>query len=185
MSTKENYIQSIRTARTHHAKWTHQIKLIVSGVSQQKDAVPVNQTDSDFSRWLFGEAMIFSTSSAKNVIDEMLDLHTQCYDTYLKIYRTLFSDQKNGILGMFGARKISPNDLRLAQNDYEELLKISDRLLGNLRVFESQMLATPETKFDELIIAPAAETEATPTAVAESASTLKQKIYFRGRVIEG
>jgi len=183
MSSKDKYIHAIRTARTHQVKWANQIKLIVSGVNLEKDAIPVDQTDSEFSKWLYSEAMIFSTSNAKNVIDEMIDLHSRCYDIYLKIYATLFSGQKSGIIGIFGSKKASLNDLKLAQNYYEDLLKTSDQLLGRLRSFESVMLAMPETKFDELIITPPAEELAQLSETAAEAKP-KQKIYFRGRVIE-
>ncbi|MBD3800930.1 MAG: hypothetical protein IE886_05665 [Campylobacterales bacterium] len=45
MASKENYIQNIRNARTHQLKWINQIKLMVSGISQEKEAVPVNQSE--------------------------------------------------------------------------------------------------------------------------------------------
>jgi len=185
MSSKEQFIQDIRTARTHQVKWINQIKLIVSGVLHEKDAVPVNQNDSDFSRWLYDEAMIFSTSNAKNVIDEMVDLHTKCYDVYLKIYGILFAGQKSGIMAMFGSRKAGSSDLKLAQNYYEELLTVSDQLLSRLRSFESQMLATPDAKFEELIIKSVPETPAPSPEKEQSSTGPKQKMYFRGQLIEG
>jgi hypothetical protein len=180
MSSKETYIQSIRRARTHQIKWANQIKLMVSGVGMDKEKISPNQSESDFGKWLYEEAMIFSTTNARGVIDEMTDLHTQCYDIYLKIYGALFANQKSGIMGMFGTKKASANDLQLAQNYYEELIDISDKLLSALRRFESMMLAMPETKYDEMITVP----EPVTTAEAEAASRPKQKIYFRGRVIE-
>ncbi|WP_345969252.1 hypothetical protein WCX72_07735 [Sulfurimonas sp. HSL1-6] len=182
MASKENYIQNIRNARTHQLKWVNQIKLMVSGVSSEKDAVPVNQSDSDFSRWLYDDAMVFSTSNAKSVIDEMIELHTNCYDIYLKIYATLFAGKSGGLMGVFGSKKASASDLKLAQNYYEELLPASDSLLKRLRAFESVMLATPQTKFDELIVAPTPEAPAAPKP--ETTGT-KQKLYFRGQLIEG
>jgi hypothetical protein len=181
MASKENYIQNIRNARTHQLKWINQIKLMVSGVSQEKEAVPVNQSDSDFSRWLYDDAMVFSTSNAKSVIDEMITLHTECYDIYLKIYATLFAGKSGGLMGVFGSKKASASDLKLAQNYYEELLNASDALLKRLRAFESVMLATPQTKFDELMVAP----EPMTVAAEPAAPAPKQKLYFRGQLIEG
>lgn len=181
MAAKESYITSIRNARTHQVKWVNQIKLMVSGVGVDKEKIPVSQTESDFGKWLFEEAMIFSTTNARGIIDEMSDLHTQCYDIYLKIYGALFANQKSGFMGMFGSKKASANDLQLAQNYYEELLGVSDKLLSTLRRFESMMLAMPESKYDEIITVP----EPALTAQAEVESRPKQKIYFRGRVIEG
>ena len=182
MSSKEKYISTTRTARTYQVKWVNQIKLMVSGVTIDKDTLSLDPTESDFGKWLYDEAMIFSTTSAKNVIEEMLDLHASCYDIYLKIYGTLFSGQKSGIMAMFGTKKASANDLKLAQNYYEELLKVSDHLLSRLRTFESIMLSLPETKYDELIMAPEIVEKVSP---AESAETKqKHKLYFRGQLIE-
>jgi len=183
MSSKEKYIHSVRTARTQQVKWANQVKLMVSGVSLEKDAIPLDQTESEFSKWLYGEAMIFATSNAKNVIDEMIELHGRCYDIYLKIYGTLFAGQKNGIMGIFGSKKASPNDLKLAQNYYEDMMKTSDQLLGRLRSFESIMLSLPETKFDEMIMTPSPE-DLAQLSEAAAAAKPKQKLYFRGRVIE-
>jgi hypothetical protein len=185
MSSKENYIQGIRTARTQQLKWLNQIKLMVSGVSMEKDAIPVNQTDSAFSQWLYNDAMVFSTSNAKTIIDEMGDLHTRCYDIYLRIYGTLFGAQKGGLMGMFTHKKAGASDLMLAQNYYAELVTASDQLVNRLRAFESLMLATPESKFDELIIAPSPAPQMAAAEAAASDSGAKQKIYFRGRLIEG
>lgn len=82
---------------------------------------------------------------------------------------------------MFGSKKASASDLKLAQNSYEELLNASDALLKRLRAFESVMLATPQTKFDELMVASEPMTVAAETA----APAPEQKLYFRGELIEG
>ena len=184
MSSKEKVVQEIRSARTQQLKWLNQIKLMVSGLLHEKDALPVNQSDSAFGKWLFNDAMIFSTSHAKSVVDEMVELHTKCYDIYLKIYATLFTASKGGLMGMFGSKKAGANDLALAQSYYEQLVAVSDKLVNRLRAFESLMLATPETKFEELIIPEQAETDAHPAETGDSAD-IKHKIYFRGRLIEG
>ncbi|MEJ2501497.1 MAG: hypothetical protein P8Y65_10355, partial [Campylobacterales bacterium] len=175
MSSKEKYIQHIRGARTHQHKWINQIKLMVSGVTLDKEAVPVNQSDSDFSRWLYSDAMAFSTSNAKNIIDEMIELHTKCYDIYLKIYGTLFAGKTGGIMAVFGPKKASASELKLAQNYYEELLPASDRLLSKLRTFESLMLATQESKFDELLVEQERE-DAAPEQEAPEHPAAKQKL---------
>ncbi len=182
MSSKEHYILSIRSARTHQVKWANQIKLMVSGVGLDKDKIPLNQTESAFGIWLFEEAMIFATTNAREIIEEMSGLHTQCYDLYLKIYSVLFANQKKGIMGMIGSKKVSTNDLKLAQNYYDQLIVVSDRLFSALRRFESMMLAVPETKYDDMFTAPIPKEVLQGTA--DPASKPNTKIYFRGRVIE-
>lgn len=181
MTVKETFIQSTREARTHHVKWVNRIKLLVSGMQSETKSIPLDQTNSEFSRWLYREAMIFSTASASHIIDEMVELHSHCYDIYLRIYNTLLSPRKGGFIGVFGGSKhASHSDLMLAQHHYAELIAISDHLLARLRAFESHMLATAEAKFDELVIETPAETVESPKS-----DDIKNKIYFRGRLIEG
>lgn len=187
MAVKDTYIQDIRTARMQQLKWTNQIKLMVSGVLSQKDALPLNQSDCPFGKWLYEKAMIFTTVGSREIVDEMITLHTQCYDIYLDIHNILFTAEKGGFIGIFGSKKPSANAVKLAQNEYEKLVAVSDKLIDRIRVFESQMLATPETKFDTLIIVPEPEAAATED-VAEKIAPIekpKEKIYFRGRLIEG
>lgn len=185
MSSKNKFINGMRQARTQQLKWLSHVKLIVSGVIDEKKAVPVNQAECGFSEWLYGDAMALTTANTTRVIDEMADLHTQCYDIYLKIYSTLFASQKGGLMGVFGGKRAGASDLKLAQNYYEELVGVSDKLIARLRVFESQLLAMPEQKFDELIFEPEPEAvPEVPTAI-KSADAVKNKIYFRGRLIEG
>lgn len=186
MSSKNKFINSIREARTQQLKWLSQVKLTVSGVFDEKKAVPVNQSECGFSEWLYNDAMVFSTSRVTSVLDEMAELHTQCYDVYLKIYSTLFASNKSGIMAVFGTKRAGASDLKLAQNYYEELVDISDKLINRLRTFESQMLAMPEAKFDELMIEAESDTVAAEApATVKSTDSVKNKIYFRGRLIEG
>lgn len=153
MSSKETFIVHLRKARTHHLKWLNQIKLLVSGIGMDKEAISINQSESLFGVWLYDEAVIFSSTVSKNVLQEIETLHTECFEHYLKIYHMLFNQKSGGLFGsLMGPKKPGASELMLARQFYEELVKASDALIGRLRVFESQLLATSEAKFEELVL---------------------------------
>lgn len=151
-TTKDTFIVHLRKARAQHLKWLNHIKLMVSGIAVSKEAVALNQSESSFGIWLYDEAMVFGTSSSKNVLEEIAALHTECYEHYLKIYHTLFANRGGGFFKSVFGNKVGENDLLLAQQQYERLVRVSDALVNRLRLFESQMLATTASKFDEMVL---------------------------------
>ncbi|MDX1295283.1 MAG: CZB domain-containing protein [Sulfurimonadaceae bacterium] len=183
MSTKEQFIIKLRKARTQHLKWVNQIKLLVSGFSVDKATIPVNQSESPFGAWLYEEAMVFATSNSKNVLNEIDTLHTSCFEHYFKIFHTLDGKGEKGLLSsILGSKKPSANELMLAQKFYEELVKTSDELINRLRLFESQLLATSETKFEELVLAPEVPVDEIELRIEPQGKSNVQKMY-RGQPV--
>lgn len=184
MTTKETFIIRLRKARTQHLKWVNQIKLLVSGIAVDKSSIPVNPSESPFGIWLYDEAMAFATSNSKNVLKEIDLLHAECFEHYFKIYHTLVSKNSGGFLGgLLGSKKPSASELMLAQKFYAELVESSDALINRMRVFESQMLATCEAKFDELVLAP--EEAVDPVRLrAETQPKGNVQRMYRGQPVE-
>lgn len=181
MSTKEQFIGRLRKARTHHLKWLNQIRLLVSGITADKESIAVNQSESAFGVWFYDEAMAFGNSTSKNVLGEMDKLYGSCFDHYFKIYHTLFSNSSGGFMNaILGPKKPAAGELMMAQKFYEELVVSSDALMGKLRLFESQLLATGEDKFAELMVPETAE-EA-PIEKPSSGSSVKR--MYRGQPID-
>jgi hypothetical protein len=180
MTTKERFIVHLRQARVQHQRWLNEIKLMVMGISADRERVALNPSESPFGMWLYDEAMVFAVSSSKNVLEEIASFHGECHDHYFKIYHTLYGKSGGFLQGMLGARKPGASELMLAQKFYEELVPVSDNLLNRLRVFESQMLATVETKFDELLFALEAPEEEAPAAPVSK----KVQRMYRGQPVE-
>jgi hypothetical protein len=184
MSTKEQFIVQLRQARAQHLKWLNNIKLMVTGISIDASKVPVNQSESAFGVWLYEKAMVFATANSKNVLAEIDSLHTLCYEHFLKIYHTLNSNRSGGLLqNVFGSKKASENELLLAQKYYEELVGASDNMINRIRLFESQMLATVESKFDELVLTsdePSVHLNMTPPAAPAS----RVQRMYRGQPLD-
>lgn len=180
MSAKAAFIQHFRHARTKHLQWLNQIKLMISGIEQQ--GVALNQAESAFGSWLFDQALMLSSGSSKRMIDELIALHTECYDHYIRIYHILHKEA-GLIQGIFGiGKKASSYELQLAQRYYETLIERSDLLLSRTRQLESYLLAAPESEFESMLIETAVP--AVPETAPTHRSVSKGANYYRGQRIE-
>jgi len=111
---------------------------LVSGLSVDKDKIPINEADSAFGMWLYKDGMLFTSINSKIVLDDIAKLYSKCYELYLKIYALMFVDQGGGLLqGLFSSKRASNNEKILAQKYYEELVGVSDELAKRMRLFES------------------------------------------------
>jgi hypothetical protein len=151
MATKEVFIQKLKQARNAHISWVNNIKLLVSGIDMDSADIPLSKIDSAFGKWLYNEGMVFSTASTKSTLEEIDGLHSKLHDTYMPIYQIFYQNKSGGMFNnLFGSKhRASQNELLLAQRYYEEIVVLSDKLKSKLRVFESQLLATTDEKFEE------------------------------------
>lgn len=187
MAIKEDFIQKLKQARNAHISWVNNIKLLVSGIDMDASDIPLSKIDSTFGKWLYNEGMVLSTTSTKSVLEEIDELHTQLHDTYMPIYQIFFQHKSSGMLNnFFGSKhKASQNELLLSQRYYEEIVVLSDKLKNKLRVFESQMLATADEKFDEYAAYFAAPSTPEPAVASEEKTPADSKPrYYRGQRID-
>ncbi len=182
MSKKETYIIKLRKSRTEHQRWINQVKLLVSGIDVDVKAIALNESESAFGKWFYSCGMIFSTQSIKKSVYDIEHYFKQCFEDYLKIYSTLIKTGSSGFLsGMFSSSTPSNSDLIIAQQHYEALIRTSDKMLSSLRLFESQLLAMGEHKFDELVL----HEQVSQVPVEEVSETEEKKVFrYRGQVIE-
>lgn len=180
MSKKDNFLELVRQIRIEHKKWVNQIHLMVSGLEKDKDAVALNPSESAFGEWLYSKAMAYSIANSKLVLNDMEALFDECYDEYHKIYAVLFKkDGANILNSLFGAKKASASDYKIAGQYYETLVEKSDKLLNKLRIFENQLRATNFEKFDRAL-----SDEDSEEKVVLQAPKQKEQRYYRGSLIE-
>jgi len=180
MSKKEEYLELIRQARIEQKKWINKVRLVVSGLEKDKATVALNPSESPFGEWLYSKAMGYSIANSKLVLTDMETLFDACYQEYHKIYALLFEGTNGNLISsLFGGAKASASDYKIAEQHYEDLLNISDKLLNKLRLFETQLLATGAEKFDKVL-------SNEEVIVQEEVKTPKQKEqrYYRGSLIE-
>lgn len=177
MSDKDRYVASVRKARAEHGKWLNAVKVMVSGFEKNKDLVALNQSESPFGVWLNEEAILLSTINSKAALIDVEEMFNECYSLYHKIYHRLFNTKNSSLLSsVFGINKVSVDDLKLSEHYYEELVKKSDQLTNKLRVYENQVQANGEEKFEGLY---AKET----IFIKEESVEIKTQRYYRGSLI--
>lgn len=182
MSKKDHYIEQAKQARIKHKKWINQVRLVVSGLEKNKDSIPLNPLESDFGTWLYSKAMLYTISNSKLVLNEMESLFDECYMQYHKIYAVIFKDESNGILNsLFGSKKASLSDYKIAEQYYTQLVEKSDQLLNRLRVFENQLQATSFEKFDRAL---KDEDPVDDREFLNTSTKPKEQRYYRGSLIQ-
>ncbi|MGD9969613.1 MAG: hypothetical protein AB7S65_04100 [Sulfuricurvum sp.] len=152
MGAKENYIKHLQNARTEHVRWVNNIKLLISGVDITEKTIPLNPAESPFGKWFYSKALLLSVSNSRNVLEDSEEIFLRLHDVYMKIYPIYFGKKNKGILGGLFSKNTSTSthETELAQRYYEEIIALSDQLKNKLRIFETQLHATPSEKFEEL-----------------------------------
>ncbi len=152
MTNKEKFIHNMHQARTAHIRWVNAIKLLISGIDVDEKQITLDVTHSSFGIWYYNEAMLFTISSSRMVVEEIEILLTKLHDKYTKIYPIYYGNHKRSILSGFlvGRTRASVSEIELSQRYYKEIIQLSDKLKQKLRIFESQLMSLSEDKFDEL-----------------------------------
>jgi len=180
MSKKNNFLELIKQIRLEHKKWVNQIHLMVSGLETNKDAIALNPSESAFGEWLYSKAMAYSITNSNLVLNDMETLFNECYNEYHKIYAVLFKRDEGNILNsLFGSKRASASDYKIAAQYYETLVKTSDKLLNKLRIYESQLTATNFEKFDRALH----DEDIVQEPLLQTPKQKEQR-YYRGSLIE-
>lgn len=180
MSLKEHYIQEAKEAKIEHKKWVNQIRLIISGLETNKELIALNPSASHFGNWLYSNTLGYTVSNSKLVLDDIELLFDKCYEEYHHIYTLLLKEQNSGILAsLFGVKKASSSDYKIASQHYETLLLYSDKLLSKMQLFENQLSATSVEKFAKAL----EDNKISQNEPVEKKKSKEQR-YYRGHLIE-
>lgn len=178
MNPKDSYITQLKKAHAEHKKWLNQVRLVVSGIVDKTDTIPVDAAQTPFGMWLYAKGLVFTTIRTSEVIAEIEQLYKECYDVYLKIY-ALLGNKKKGLLSFWvQPAYANSTELKAAQEHYETLVAVADTLSQKLRVLEAQMAATSESQFE-----PFGNLEE-PKEKPEETKTPTKRYCYRGTIIE-
>lgn len=149
MTAKEQTLHNLHQARTAHIRWLNAIKLLISGIDVNPNAIELMATDSTLGKWFYAEASQFSLGTCRMVIEEIEILLLNLHDKYMKIYLIYFGKKKKSLLESLVGKSsgVNEHEIELSNRYYEEIVEISDRLKHKLRIFESQLSAMEECKF--------------------------------------
>lgn len=150
---KSQAIQNLNHARTAHIRTLNSIKMLVSGLTMEEARFKLGQTETDFGKWFYEEAMLFRSPKSKIHLEAIESVFSQLHDHYAKIYKIYFGGKSSGFASLLGKkRKPSEAEKELAQRLYEEMVVFSDQLKKHLNVFESQLHASSEADFENIEI---------------------------------
>jgi len=153
MTNKEKAIHHLHQARVSHIRWVNTIKLLVSGIDVPDGVIALNPMESEFGKWYYQEASLFSDSISKIVLEEIESLFLTLHDKYMKIYPIYYKTKKKGLIGTILGHKsgINEYETEFSQRYYEDIVSLSDKLKQKMRVLETQMMSYAEEKFDAVI----------------------------------
>lgn len=182
MTPKEKFIHNLHQARTAHIRWVNAIKLLVSGIDVDIKQINLDAIGSDFGKWYYNEAMLFSMGNSRLVVEEIEIKFIACHDFYTKIY-SIFNKRKNNLIGeLFGKQsRVSSHEMELAHRYYEEIVILSDQLKNKIRIFEAQIIGMENDKFLSYgSIMDEKSSQPVNNSIKEPANHDEEKAYFYG-----
>jgi hypothetical protein len=132
---KKEVISQLRKAKTAHIRWRSYAQALVAGVPMDEGKVPVIHTDCEFGRWYFGEGQALADLPGFRAINEP---HEQLHTVYMEIFKHLFEEENVSLFDRLIGRKAKTNQNRhlAVQSLLDELLRISERLIGHIEELE-------------------------------------------------
>ncbi len=140
---KSEVLEKIRAAKRSHVTWVKRARSLIDGVPVDKEKVPVQPTDCIFGQWYYGDGKMLGKLPSFQAIE---DPHTRLHDTYSKIFKLLFGDNKPSFFARVLGLKYKPKekDLHEANELFKELQAWSDIIVGRLAKLEDQIKSMPE-----------------------------------------
>jgi hypothetical protein len=147
---KKSVIEGLRQAREAHVNWVHHIRLMVYGFNIRED-IPTNPTQSGFGKWFYGEAQQLKElrNTKLECMSHVEKSHLETHAIYFKIYELIFKNRSEGLLDTLLGSELSPEQLQIAKEHFEDLENASKELLSNTLRLEKRILALPD---EELLL---------------------------------
>lgn len=146
---RKTLITQLRKAKTAHIRWRSYAQALISGLPMDEDKVPVIYTDCEFGRWYYGEGQALSRLPGYRAIDEP---HERLHELYMDIVQHLFDEDDisffDRLIGRSG--KSAESHHTEAHKKLEELLHISERLLGHIEELEYAILGLSDEQLAKL-----------------------------------
>ena len=143
--TKKEVLQKIRKAKTGHRRWMSYAKAIQMGLSLDKDAVPLIETDCQFGQWYYGEGQYFSHLDSFKAIEEP---HSILHHKYMQIYKIKKQPLQTGLfITKKKALKKREEQLNALLEHMEQISKL---LKETLEDFEEDIMQMSEAEIMQL-----------------------------------
>jgi len=151
---KNEVLSQLRAAKEAHVNWVQKAKMLISGFTIDKDAIPVNSTECRFGKWFYSDAQKLNAlqNNPLECMTNIEHLHFQLHDVYLNIFKIYYDMSEQGFFAkLFGIkRKIEESDKKLAIVYFDEMEKISTHLIEEINLMERRILAISDTEMDKI-----------------------------------
>ena len=147
---KKETISQLRKAKTAHIRWRSYAQALVSGIALDEERVPIVHTDCEFGRWYYGDGQTLGGFAEFKAIALS---HERLHTVYMELFRALFEPERGGLLTRLIGRRRSASAAKngLIQQLLDELLQVSERLMGHIEALEQTILATDDTAIARLM----------------------------------
>jgi len=148
---KERYVRNMHQARSSNMRQLHSLKLLVSGHDIDKSLFIPELGESLFGRWLYGEAVLFSSKGCHHCLQNIEEIMIEFHVHFAQIYAIYFGKRAGGLLGLLGLkRKIPEAQKAKARRHYDEMVLLCDRLRQQMNVLNTLIEWLPDETFPEL-----------------------------------
>jgi hypothetical protein len=104
------------------------------------------ETNCDFGKWYYGEAQAFSDIASYQAVEEP---HTLLHQTYMQLYKIMKEPVKTGFLiSKSKSEKLKQEKITALYNYMQD---IADRLMDNLKAFETDIKNMTDFEFNKLV----------------------------------
>jgi len=151
---KNKVLSQLRAAKEAHVNWVQKAKMLISGFSIDKDAIPVNSTECRFGQWFYSDAQKLNAlqNNPLECMENVERLHFELHDIYLKIFKIYYNMKEPGFFAkLFGLKKkVMESDKKIAAVHFAEMEKISTRLIEEINRMERRILAISEKEMEKI-----------------------------------
>ncbi len=146
---KETVLEHLSAAKKAHIKWVNRAKSLVEGLPVDKDAIPMDSTECQFGMWFYSEGQKLNMLTNMDCMGTIEGLHSQLHDTYLRIFKLYFGEDRRSFFSkLFNTKqKIGDAEKEMARDYFGHLEDISKKLLDEIGKLERRLFAMPSDTF--------------------------------------
>lgn len=148
---KDDVLEQLSAAKKAHIKWVNRAKSLVEGLPVDKSAIPMDSTECQFGTWFYSDGQKLNMLTNMDCLATVETLHTKLHDTYMKIFKIYFGEDKRSFFGKLLnlKKKITDTEKEMAREHFANLEEISKKLLDEIGKLERRLYAMPNETFAE------------------------------------
>jgi hypothetical protein len=151
---KNEVLTQLRAAKEAHVNWVQKAKMLISGFTINKEAIPVNSTECKFGQWFYSEAQKLNAlqNNPLECMTTIEKLHFDLHEVYMKIFTIYYElDERGFFAKLFGSKKQpSQANKELAHVYFKEIEEVSSKLIEEINRMERRILAVSDKEMEKM-----------------------------------